>query len=67
MSQNKKILKYLQSGKSLTPLAALSYFGCMRLSARIKNLRDQGYNISDEWYDIPRSNKRVKIYKIIKE
>ena len=64
MSQNKKILAYLKTGKGITPLSALNYFGCFRLSARIADLRGQGYTISDEWYNIPRSNKRVKIYKL---
>ena len=44
-TQNEQILDYLKSGKSITPLEALEKFGCFRLSARIFNLREDGYNI----------------------
>lgn len=40
-TQEKQILKALQSGKRLTPLAALEQFGCMRLGARIWNLKNK--------------------------
>lgn len=45
MTQNAAIARYLESGKPITPMLALSRFGCMRLAARIRNLRDQGYDI----------------------
>lgn len=45
-SQNEKILKHLLNGNSITPLQALHKFGCLRLSARIHNLRSDGYNIN---------------------
>ena len=45
MSQNKQILKYLQDGNSITPIEALSKFDCLRLAARISDLRDKGFNI----------------------
>lgn len=51
-SQNKRIRKYLESGKSLTPLDALYQFGCFRLSARIYDLRDQGLRIKAETKEI---------------
>jgi hypothetical protein len=38
-TQLKLIKKHLLSGKGLTPLYALQYFGCYRLSARIHDLR----------------------------
>ena len=44
-SQNKKILEYLESGRSITPIEALNMFDCMRLSARIKDLRVDGHLI----------------------
>jgi hypothetical protein len=43
MSHNAKILEWLQD-KPITPKDALA-FGCMRLAARIKDLRDVGYLI----------------------
>lgn len=44
-TQNEMILEALQKGRELTPLDALSEFGCFRLAARIKDLRDRGVNI----------------------
>jgi hypothetical protein len=46
MSQREKILKYLLTGRPLTPLQALNWWGCMRLGGRIWELRDQGYAIT---------------------
>ena len=48
MSQNKQIINYLQKGKSITPIDALNKFGCFRLSARILDLRKEGYEIITE-------------------
>ena len=45
MTQNKQILNYLQKGYKLTPLDALSLFGCFRLSARIYDLKALGHKI----------------------
>ena len=44
-TQCKLILEYMQSHGSITPLDALREFGCMRLSARILDLRKLGWNI----------------------
>lgn len=43
-SQNRKIRKYLESGKCITSLEALNLFGCMRLASRIWDLRDLARN-----------------------
>lgn len=43
-SQKIKILRWMQSKGSITPQDALT-FGCMRLAARIKDLRDGGADI----------------------
>ena len=40
MSQNNQILQYLKEGNSITPIEALSKFGCFRLSARIHDLKE---------------------------
>lgn len=45
MSQDISILTYLKTGQRLSPLKALELFGCFRLSARIHNLRKDGYSI----------------------
>jgi len=44
-SQNAKILDHLMSGRTLNQLEALELFGCMRLPARITELKQQGWNI----------------------
>jgi len=44
-SQNKRIRRHLESGKTLTPLDALYAFGCWRLSGRIYDLRKLGVKI----------------------
>ena len=38
-SQEKKIYNHLRMGNGITPLYALKRFGCMRLAARISDLR----------------------------
>lgn len=48
-TQNEQILRYLKTHKrGITPLKALELCGCMRLSGRIFELRDMGYEISSE-------------------
>lgn len=45
IAQTEKILAYMQGGGSLTGLEALQMFGCMRLGARILDLKKRGYRI----------------------
>lgn len=47
-TQNEKILKYLQENGSITPIDALREFGCMRLGARIWDLKSIGYKITSK-------------------
>ena len=44
-TQNAAILKFLQSGRTLTAMQALNKFGCNRLAARIYDLKCQGHNV----------------------
>jgi hypothetical protein len=44
-SQNEQIRKHLESGKTITPMEALSKFNCLRLGARIHNLKAMGLAI----------------------
>jgi len=48
-TQNDKIKSYFTKGKAITPIDALNKFGCLRLSARIKDLRDGGLNIATKY------------------
>ena len=44
-SQANQILKCLESGASLTAIDALDRFGCLRLAARVEDLRSEGHPI----------------------
>lgn len=48
MSQAEEILKYMKEHGSITPKEAEKHIGCMRLSARIFDLRERGYDIEKE-------------------
>lgn len=45
MSQNKKILEHIQKYGSISSLEAFEKYRITRLSGRIFDLREQGYNI----------------------
>lgn len=45
MTQSEMILRHLQEDGSITPFDALREYGCMRLGARIYDLRRKGYCI----------------------
>ena len=48
MTQNEKILQYIEQEGSITPLDALREFGCMRLASRVSELKKEGYPIKTE-------------------
>ena len=60
-SQTKMIKRHLQKGESLTPMEAFLLFNCLRLAARIKDLRDMGYPIERQTLTVA-SGKRVASY-----
>lgn len=45
MTQTESILRHLKTHGSITPLDALNKYGCMRLGARIYDLRKTGVQI----------------------
>ena len=45
MTQTDLIRQHLESGAEITPLEALDRFGCLRLAARISDLRRDGLDI----------------------
>lgn len=47
-SQTVLIRKHLESGKTITPLEALSRYGCLRLGARIYDLKQDGLPVKTE-------------------
>ena len=63
MSQTENILDHLQK-KSITPLDAFTLYGCMRLAARIQDLKAEGHNIVTT---IERSNgKKFARYTLLR-
>lgn len=60
-SQKQLILDYLLDGNEITQLDALYKFGCLRLGARIADLRDEGYDIKTR---IAKADKRYAIYTL---
>lgn len=45
MTQCEKILRHLKDYGSITPMEALRDYGCMRLGARIYDLKRRGHDI----------------------
>lgn len=66
MTQNKQILNYLKTGKSITPLEALYEFGCFRLSARIFDLKKDGWPITCDRLDVG-DDKMVGHYTLVND
>jgi len=62
-SQNQNILCHLRSGRPITPIQALRFYGCMRLAARIGELKDAGHDIADRWICVKSATtgRRVKV------
>lgn len=52
MSQKEQVLAYMEEHGSITPLEAEKHIGCMRLGARIWDLRHDGYNIVSEMVEV---------------
>jgi len=63
MSQEQDILNYLKCGNKLTPLEAVQLFGCMRLGARIYDLKEKGYPIDSR--TVKKGKKYVAEYEYI--
>jgi hypothetical protein len=62
MSQNEQIRAALLAGRTLTPLDALTEFGCFRLAARVADLRRFGLDI--ECINETKNGKRYARYQL---
>jgi len=62
MSQNKTILAHLTTHGQIDAITAIRKYLILRLSARIKNLRDKGYDIKTE--RVMKNKKNFAIYKM---
>ena len=71
MSQNAKILHFMETHKrGITPLQAMEKFGCMRLSGRIHELREMGYDISSDLVEVKNrygETCRVSQYRLVEK
>jgi len=57
MTQTEQIRAHLESGADITPIEALDRYGCLRLAARINELKAKGYRIVSK-----RETSRGKTY-----
>src|SRR5690242_4321725 len=62
VSQNENILGWLKAGHTLTPIDALECFGCFRLAARVKDLRDDGYDIQTDSLELTNGKKVARYW-----
>lgn len=66
-SQSQQILEYIKQHGSITPLEAVQHIGCLRLSGRIFDLRQEGYRIRTDIEKVPtRDNGHafVAVYRL---
>lgn len=61
-TQKIQILEHMQAGNAITPLDALRLFGCMRLGARIYDLKQRGYVINTSIVKDKDTGKRYALY-----
>lgn len=63
VAQRVQIYEYFLAGGALTSLDALHKFGCMRLGARVWELKKMGIPILDRWVGRVNANGKWKRYK----
>ena len=62
MNQTDSIMEYLLTGAEITPLEALTKFNCLRLAARVYDLRKEGVDIDERTER--RGKKYWSVYKL---
>ena len=62
MSQEHEVLRYLFRGRPLTAAQAVNKWGCYRLAARVKSLRNKGFLIDSSM--IRRNGKHWAQYRL---
>jgi hypothetical protein len=60
MTQTEAIKAHILKHNSITPLEALEHYGCMRLAARIQELRKQGFSVLTK--NVERNGKHYAKY-----
>ena len=61
-SQNEQLIELMQK-QWISPLDALAKVGCMRLAARVLDIKNQDYRVMDRWAD----NRKFKEYRIVRK
>ena len=64
-SQSAKILWHLQNIGPVTALQAMDLFNCMRLAARVADLREAGHDIQTDMKRL-KNGKKIAVYSISK-
>jgi hypothetical protein len=64
-SHNAEILAHLKAGNTITQLDALQRFQCLRLGARVYDLKRDGHQIAAELVTLP-NGKRVARYSMVR-
>ena len=64
-SQSAKILWHLQNIGPVTALQAMDLFNCMRLAARVADLREAGHDIQTDMKRL-KNGKKIAVYSIPK-
>lgn len=65
-SQNQQLISLLKK-RWVTPLMALERTSCMRLAARISDIKAAGYSVEDKWITGKTTKRRFKAYRIVGE
>ena len=67
MDQTPTILAHLKKYKKITPMEAWEEYKCMRLSARIYDIKKLGYDIDRELKTTPNKKRYAEYYLLEKE
>lgn len=59
MTQNKRVLEHLSTGKTITSVDAWRDLGITRLSARISELKQEGHSIQKNTIKVPNRYKEM--------
>jgi hypothetical protein len=62
-SQTKQIQMFLDQGKTLTSMEALTKFRCFRLASRINDLKKAGYPVAKRMIEIDSGKKVAQYFK----
>jgi len=63
MSQKQRILEHLERGMPISGMMALRHYRCMRLAARVLELRGDGVQITTEYVHQP-DGVRYAVYRL---